>query len=63
MIIITPYIVDPTRPQNLQTPADGLKFAGDMSTALLGRLNQVVNAPAGANAGRAYQGPVGYVIE
>lgn len=63
VIIITPYIVDPTRPQNLQTPADGLKFAGDMSTALLGRLNQVVNAPAGANAGRAYQGPVGYVIE
>lgn len=63
VIIITPYIVDPTRPQNLQTPADGLRFAGDMSTTLLGRLNQVVKAPAGANAGRAYQGPVGYVIE
>ncbi len=63
VIIITPYIVDPTRPQNLRTPADGLKFAGDMSTTLLGRLNQVVKAPAGANAGRAYQGPVGYVIE
>ncbi|MBU4434396.1 MAG: type II and III secretion system protein family protein, partial [Alphaproteobacteria bacterium] len=63
VIIITPYIVDPTRPQNLQTPADGLQIAGDMSTALLGRLNQVVKAPAGANAGRAYQGPVGYVIE
>jgi pilus assembly protein CpaC len=63
VIIITPYIVDPTRPQNLQTPADGLRIAGDMSTALLGRLNKVVKAPAGANAGRAYQGPVGYVIE
>jgi pilus assembly protein CpaC len=63
VIIITPYIVDPTRPQNLQTPADGLRLAGDMSTVLLGRLNQVVKAPAGANAGRAYQGPVGYVIE
>ena len=32
-------------------------------TVLLGRLNKVVKAPAGANAGRAYQGPVGYVIE
>jgi len=63
VIIITPYIVDPTRPQNLQTPADGLRFAGDMSTTLLGRLNKVVKAPVGANAGRAYQGPVGYVIE
>ena len=63
VVIITPYIVDPTRPQELQTPADGLRTADDMSTALLGRLNKVVKAPAGANAGRAYQGPVGYVIE
>lgn len=63
VIIITPYIVDPTRPQELQTPADGLQTASDMSTALLGRLNKVVKAPVGANSGRAYQGPVGYVIE
>ena len=63
VVIITPYIVDPTRPQDLQTPADGLQTASDMSTVLLGRLNKVVKAPAGANSGRAYQGPVGYVIE
>ena len=63
VIIVTPYLVDPTKPQNLQTPADGLDIANDMSTVLLGRLNKVVKAPAGANAGRAYQGPVGYVIE
>jgi pilus assembly protein CpaC len=63
VVIITPYIVDPTAPQDLQTPADGLQTASDMSTVLLGRLNKVVKAPAGANSGRAYQGPVGYVIE
>lgn len=63
VVIITPYIVDPTRAQDLQTPADGLEMANDMSTVLLGRLNKVVKAPAGANTGRAYQGPVGYVIE
>jgi len=63
VVIITPYIVDPTHPQNLQTPADGLQTASDMSTFLMGRLNKVVKAPAGANNGRAYQGPVGYVIE
>uniref|UniRef100_UPI0025D85F20 type II and III secretion system protein family protein n=1 Tax=uncultured Caulobacter sp. TaxID=158749 RepID=UPI0025D85F20 len=63
VIIVTPYVVDPTRPQNLQTPADGLRFASDMSTVFMGRLNKVVKAPPGANAGRAYQGPVGYVIE
>jgi pilus assembly protein CpaC len=63
VVIITPYIVDPTRAQDLQTPADGLEMANDMSTVLLGRLNKVVKAPAGANTARAYQGPVGYVIE
>ncbi len=63
VVIITPYIVDPTRPQDQQTPADGLQIAGDMSTVLLGRLNKVVKAPAGANVERTYQGPVGYVIE
>ncbi|MGR4862706.1 type II and III secretion system protein family protein [Caulobacter sp. LARHSG274] len=63
VVIITPYIVDPAKPQDLQTPADGLQTASDMSTVLLGRLNKVVKAPAGANLGRAYQGPVGYVIE
>ena len=63
VVIITPYIVDPTKPQNLQTPADGLQTASDMGTALMGRLNKVVKAPTGANSGRGYQGPVGYVIE
>ena len=63
VVIVTPYLVDPTRPQNLQTPADGLQIASDMSTVFMGRLNKVVKAPPGANAGRAYQGPVGYVIE
>ena len=63
VVIITPYIVDPTGPQELQTPADGLQMANDMGTVLLGRLNKVVKAPAGANSGRGYQGPVGYVIE
>lgn len=63
VVIITPYIVDPTRPQDQQTPADGLQMASDMSTVLLGRLNKVVKAPPGANSERTYQGPVGYVIE
>jgi pilus assembly protein CpaC len=63
VIIATPYIVDPTRPQDLQTPADGLQIANDFETVLLGRLNKTVKAPPGANADRTYQGPVGYVIE
>jgi pilus assembly protein CpaC len=40
VVIITPYIVDPTKPQNrMQTPADGLRIATDVQTNLFGQLN------------------------
>ncbi|HZC17338.1 MAG TPA: type II and III secretion system protein family protein, partial [Caulobacteraceae bacterium] len=63
VVIVTPYVVDPTSPANLQTPADGFVVANDAQTILLGHLNEVYKAPPAAVAGRTYQGPVGYVIE
>lgn len=63
VILVTPYIVDPKAPQQFQTPADGLQLASDPETLLLGKLNKAVKAPPGANSGRRYQGPIGYVIE
>lgn len=63
VILVTPYIVDGKNPKAFQTPADGLQFASDPETTLLGKLNKVVKAPPNANAGRRYQGPIGYVIE
>jgi pilus assembly protein CpaC len=65
MVIVTPYLVSPTNPSNLQTPADGLQIANDAQTILMGQLNKVYHAPpqAAATAEHNYQGPVGYVIE
>ncbi len=63
VIIVTPYLVDATSPDKLQTPADGLQIADDAQTILLGRLNRVYKTPPSAVAGRTYQGPYGYVIE
>lgn len=63
VVIVTPYIVSPTSPANLQTPADGLQIASDAETILLGRLNKVYKTPPAAVAGHSYEGPVGYVIE
>ena len=63
VVIVTAYIVDPNNPGAFQTPADGLQFAGDAESILFGKLNKVVSAPPGANTGRTYQGPIGYVIE
>jgi Flp pilus assembly secretin CpaC len=48
VIIITPYIVDPTKPQNLQTPADGLQIAERHEHGPAGPAQQ-----GGQGAGRA----------
>jgi pilus assembly protein CpaC len=63
VVIVTPYLVSPTSPANLQTPADGLQIADDAHTILLGKLNKSARAAPQATAGRTYQGPYGYVIE
>lgn len=63
VVIVTPYIVTPTSPDRLQTPVDGMRIASDASTLLMGQLTKAYKANPQAQAGRAYQGPYGYVIE
>ena len=63
VVIVTPYLVKPVSPADLQTPADGLRIASDAETIMLGSLNKAYKTPPEAVAGRTYQGPVGYVIE
>jgi pilus assembly protein CpaC len=60
VVIITPYLVKGTSPDQLSTPADGLVIANDFETDLLGHLNSGFTKPA---AGTTYQGPFGYVVE
>lgn len=61
VIIVTPYIVQPTSPGRFQTPADGFRLANDSQTVLLGKLNDIYRAAPGAPS--AYQGPVGPIID
>jgi pilus assembly protein CpaC len=61
VIIVTPYIVQHTSPDQLQTPVDGMRIADDTSTVLLGALTKAYKAKPQAQ--RTYQGPYGYVIE
>jgi pilus assembly protein CpaC len=65
VVIVTPYIVQPANPADLQTPADGLKMANDAESLLMGRLNHAYKTKAKPEAAGApsYQGPYGYVIE
>lgn len=64
VIIIEAYIVSPTSPGRMQSPADGLIIANDAQTLLFGQLNQQFRRPGDpAAADSGWSGPVGYVIE
>jgi len=63
VVIVEPYIVTPTSPGRMQTPADGLRIATDAQTIFFGQLNQAYGSPAPTTQGPGWQGPVGYVIE
>lgn len=63
VIIVEAYIVSPTSPGRMQTPADGLQIANDAQTILFGQLNQHYARADGAAADTGWSGPVGYVIE
>ena len=63
VVIVTPYLVTSTSADKIQTPADGLQIADDVSAILLGRMNKSFSKPALAPAGKTYQGPFGYVVE
>jgi pilus assembly protein CpaC len=64
VIIMEAYIVSPTSPGRMQSPADGLIIASDAQTLLFGQLNQQFRRPGDpAAADSGWSGPVGYVIE
>jgi len=63
VVLITPYLVEGTSPNRMQTPVDGLVIASDVETTLLGRLNRAANGASAQTPRGPYQAPVGYVID
>lgn len=63
VVIVTPYLVDSTHPDNLTTPLDGFTPPGDRETVLLNRFNKVYARPGSNTSGRSLQGPYGHVVE
>jgi pilus assembly protein CpaC len=61
MIIVTPYIVKPAKPDEISRPTDGFTDASDPQTWLLGRVNQLYASPGNPEAVRDYKGPVGFI--
>jgi pilus assembly protein CpaC len=63
VIIITPYIVNSTSMDQLQTPADGFAAASDAEALVLGRINKVVRPNSSRPPQGRYRAPVGHVLQ
>jgi pilus assembly protein CpaC len=64
VVIVTPYLVDPTDPQGFRDPGRGYVAARDSRTVLFGKLNDVYAAP-GASVSKvsAPPGASGFIID
>lgn len=63
VIVVTPYLVDPVNPNDLESPAEGFAVSSLAAGAFLGRLNRVYAAPGARVENRGWSGPVGFVLE
>ncbi len=64
VVIVTPYLVDPTDPQGFRDPDRGYVTARDARTILFGKLNDVYAVP-GSSSGNtpAPKGASGFIID
>ncbi|MDG1826300.1 MAG: type II and III secretion system protein family protein [Henriciella sp.] len=63
VVIVTPYLVDPARKDELRTPADGYVNASDPQTIFFGKLNAQYAAPGKGLNAENYNAPVGFIEE
>ncbi len=63
VIVVTPYLVNPSHPNSFATPADGYENASDLSSLLMGRLNTIYRAPGAQTDDTSWTGPVGYSLD
>lgn len=63
VVIITPYLVDPAKKDELKTPADGYVTASDAKTVFFGKLNAQYAEPGKGLSKENYSAPVGFIEE
>jgi pilus assembly protein CpaC len=62
VVIVTPYLVQPTSRQQLATPADGLAPATDLKADFLGHLNRIYGKGEAMPSG-GLKGDYGFIVE
>ncbi|MEO0853548.1 MAG: type II and III secretion system protein family protein, partial [Cyanobacteria bacterium J06648_11] len=63
VIIVTPYLVEPTAQADLRTPDEGFANASDAKTFLLGKLNRTYGLGERPIEAEEYAAPVGFIEE
>ncbi|MEL6857259.1 MAG: type II and III secretion system protein family protein [Pseudomonadota bacterium] len=63
VVIVTPYLVDPTKKDELATPADGYVNASDPQSIFFGKLNAQYAEPGKGLSKENYTAPVGFIEE
>lgn len=63
VVIITPYLVDPARKDDLKSPAEGFVNASDTDTIFFGKLNDVYAKGSKRLSADNYNAPVGFIEE
>lgn len=63
VIIVTPYLVNPTTKSAMRTPADGYANASDSKTIFFGKLNETYGRDGAPVKAEDYRAPVGFMEE
>ena len=63
VIIVTPYLVDPTHESNLASPDDGFVPASDLDTILMGKLFSTYGLAGAGVREASLQGPMGFILD
>ena len=63
VVIVTPYLVDPTQKNQLRTPADGYANASDAKSIFFGKLNEQYGKDGAPVDAENYRSPVGFIEE
>ncbi len=63
MIVVTPYLSKPLRPDQISKPDDGFADATDPQSWLLGRMNRIYSTTTNPELIKNYKGRVGFIVD
>ncbi len=63
VILVTPYVVNPSSRQDLALPSDGFADASDPQTVFMNQLNRTYGIPGAADSRRSYRGNYGFITD